>query len=289
MGRQHQPGEALVCAVAQFSAGSDMGENVLRIGELVDAAAKQGARLVVFPEASMFAWDATAEELRAAAEWGTEFIERVGEFAERAQMYVIAGVFVEVEVEDARPRNRLVVMGPDGTLRTSYDKVHLFDAFSWRESDKVSPADTHDDFSELCTVDIDGFTVGLLNCYDLRFPEMARALVERGAEVLAVSAAWVAGPLKEMHWDVLLRARAIENTCYVLGASQPPPASAGLSTILDPMGVSAATCVGLEGLALHRLEGAHLRHVRETVPSLVHRRYRITAETTRDAALATRS
>ncbi len=154
----------------------------------------------------MFAWDSSAEQLKAAASVGTEFIERVSEIAVREHLHVIAGVFADVG--DVRPRNRLIVVGPDGSLRGAYDKVHLFDAFSWRESDKVSPADTRGDLSELCTFVIDGFTVGLLNCYDLRFPEMGRALVDRGAEVLAVSAAWVAGPLKEMHWNVLLRARA---------------------------------------------------------------------------------
>lgn len=275
MAAQHQEGDGLAAAVAQFSAGTDMGKNLRRMGELADAAAKQGARLVVFPEASMFAWDATAEQIKTASARGPEFIERVAEIARRAGVYVIAGLFIDVG--DVRPRNRLIVVGPEGNLIDSYDKVHLFDAFSWRESDKVHPADTHEDMSELCVVDIDGFTVGLLNCYDLRFPELARMLVERGAEVLTVSAAWVAGPLKETHWDVLLRARAIENTCYVLGASQPPPASAGLSTIIDPMGVTAATCVELEGLALHRLDRHHLRHVRETVPSLRHRRYQVTA------------
>lgn len=277
MTSQHQAHEELTAAVAQFSGGYDIEKNLLRMGELADDAARQGARLVVFPEASMYAWDATAEQLKAASARGPEFIERVAEVARRTGTYVIAGLFIDVD--DERPRNRLIVMAPDGSLLASYDKVHLFDAFSWRESDKVTPADTREDMSELRTVAIDGFTVGLLNCYDLRFPEMARALVDRGAEVLTVSAAWVMGPLKETHWDVLLRARAIENTCYVLGSSQPPPASAGLSTIIDPMGVTAATCVEREGLALHRLSREHLRHVRETVPSLRHRRYQVTAAT----------
>jgi deaminated glutathione amidase len=106
---------------------------------------------------------------------------------------------------------------------------------------------------------------------------MARALVDAGADTLAVPAAWVAGEHKVDHWQTLLRARAIENTCYVLGANQPPPASAGLSMILDPMGLAAATCLGTEGIALHRLQQSHLRRVRETVPSLQHRRYRVTA------------
>lgn len=277
MGSRSRPGESLVGAVAQFSAGEDVAENLRRMEELTATAAEQGATLVVFPEASMFAWNASAEELKAAASRGEEFIAGVAKIALRAEVTVIAGMFFDAG--ETRPRNRLIVVGPDGSVRATYDKVHLFDAFSWRESDKVTPAEVRDDLSELCTVEVGGFTLGLLNCYDLRFPEMARALVERGADVLTVSAAWVAGPYKEMHWDVLLRARAIENTCYVLGSSQPPPLSAGLSTIVDPLGVNAATCVAGEGVAVHRLDRRHLRHVRETVPSIRHRRYRITAAT----------
>ncbi|MDN5916098.1 MAG: hydrolase [Pseudonocardia sp.] len=264
----------LAAAVCQFRGGPDVGANLRRIEELAAEAAGAGARLVVFPEASMYAWDSTADELAAAAaEHSASFLDGLSAVASQLQVTLVAGMFVPTN--SPRPHNRLVVLGPDGELRASYDKVHLFDAFSWRESDKITPGRTRADMSELCTVDVDGLTIGLLNCYDLRFPEMARALVDRGVEVLIVSSAWVAGPHKEMHWEILLRARAIENTCYVLAASQPPPAAAGLSMIVDPVGVVAATCVGVEGTAAHRLDPAHLRHARETVPSLQHRRYAV--------------
>jgi predicted amidohydrolase len=274
-----QTGRGLGAAVAQFAAGTDLEKNLLRIEELAGAAAAGGAELVVFPEASMYPWDAPAAELAAAAVDGAAgFLDGLSSIAVTTGTALIVGMFAPAPdtAVSHPPHNRMVVVGPDGALHARYDKVHLFDAFSWRESDKVTPARTHPDLSELCTVAVGGFTLGLLNCYDLRFPEMARALVDRGADVLVVSSAWVAGPHKEMHWEALLRARAIENTCYVLGSNQPPPLSVGLSMILDPMGLTAAACVGAEGLALHRLEPTHLRHVRETVPSLSHRRYHVT-------------
>lgn len=269
-------GVPLDVAVAQVAASTDVEKNLQRIGELTSAAAEQGADLVVFPEASMYPWDAAADELAAAAVGAAAvFLDGLSAIAAATRTTVVAGMFAPVP--QAPPHNRMVVIGPDGDVRAGYDKVHLYDAFSFRESDKITSGPTYPDLAELCTVPVGGFTLGLLNCYDLRFPEMARALVDRGADVLVISSAWVAGPYKEMHWESLLRARAIENTCYVLGSNQPPPASVGLSMIVDPFGHVAASCVAAEGLAMHRLEPSHLRLVRETVPALQHRRYRVVA------------
>jgi len=266
----------LTAAVGQFAAGTDVTENLRRIEELARSAAAAGAELVVFPEASMYAWDAPAEELATAArDHGKRFLDGVRDIAARARVSLLAGGYADSDGD--LPYNRLVVVTPDGRVAGSYDKVHLYDAFAWRESGKVTPAETHPDLSELCTVPVGDFTLGLLNCYDLRFPEMARALVDRGADVLVVSAAWVAGPRKELHWEVLLRARAIENTCYVLAACQPPPRSVGMSMIIDPLGAVAASCVAHEGVALHRLDPGHLADVRDILPALRHRRYRVTA------------
>lgn len=267
---------SLTTCVAQFAAGSDVAKNLERIEALTMRAKSLGSDLVVFPEASMYSWDAEPAELSEVAGGSADdFVRSLASLAQNAGMTLVVGMYSPVA--HAPPHNRMVVVGPDGELRTTYDKVHLFDSFSWRESDKVSAAYTDTDLSELATVAVGGFTLGLLNCYDLRFPEMARALVDRGAEVLVVSSAWVAGPHKERHWETLLRARAIENTCYVVASNQPPPRSAGLSMVVDPMGLIAATCVADEDVTIHRLERSHLRQIRETVPSLQHRRYRVVA------------
>src|SRR5699024_3383719 len=151
------------------------------------------------------------------------FCERLCATAKTHGITVVAGMFAPVP--GTAPRNRMIVAGSDGSLRAHYDKVHLFDAFTWRESDKVSATPTDAAFSELCTFRAGEFTVGLMNCYDLRFPELSRVLADRGCDVLLVSSAWVAGPQKEQHWEKLLRARAIENTCYVVASNQPGPGS----------------------------------------------------------------
>ena len=121
-------------------------------------------------------------------------------------------------------------MDRDG-LRASYRKIHLYDSFGYQESARLVAGPV-----EPVLVDVDGFRVGLMTCYDLRFPELARELVSRGAELLVVPAAWVAGPLKVDHWRTLARARAIENTVFVAAVGQPGPRYTGHSMVVGPAG-----------------------------------------------------
>src|SRR5207244_3037763 len=125
----------------------------------------------------------------------------------------------------------LVVVDRTGVV-ASYRKVHLYDSFGYRESDRLSAGPLRP-----VVVELHGWNVGLMTCYDLRFPEWGRALVDAGAELVVVPAAWVAGEQKVRHWRTLLAARAIENAVYVAAAGQPAPRYAGHSTVLGPDGV----------------------------------------------------
>ena len=264
----------LIAAVGQFTSVADVRANVHTIEALAQEAADSRAGLIVFPEAAMYDWQASGADLAAVADsHGQYFEEELSRIAAAYKITIVAGAFVS---DGARkPLNRLIAVGADGQLAGKYDKLHLYDAFSFRESDKVQAGAVHDDMSELCIIPVGPFKVGLLNCYDLRFPEMARALVNAGADMLVVSSAWVAGSYKELHWELLLRARAVENTCYLLGASQPPPASVGLSMIIDPLGLVAGTCAETEGIVVSRLLQSRLAEVRAIVPSLEHQRYAV--------------
>lgn len=265
----------MLVATAQLSAGMDVDANLRQIRALTEKAAHTGARVVAFPEAAMYDWTASAADTTAiATEHGQYFTDEVCRIAGDSEITVIVGGFVKGDSD--KPFNRLIVADPHGDMVGTYDKLHLYDAFSFRESDKVQPGPLKEDFSELCILDVGGFKLGLLNCYDLRFPEMGRALAHAGADALVVSSAWVAGPHKEMHWEILLRARAIENTCYVLASSQPPPGSVGLSMIIDPFGLVAATCIETEGVTTSRISRSRLDEVREIVPSSKQGRYAIT-------------
>ncbi len=136
--------------------------------------------------------------------------------AHAAGMVVLAGTVVP---GDGRAVNTVVAVR-DGALVGGYRKVHLYDAFGQRESDRLEPGPPD---APPLVVDVDGLAVGVLTCYDLRFPESARRLVDAGAQVVVVPAAWAAGPLKADHWLTLLRARAIESTAYVLGRADARP------------------------------------------------------------------
>ena len=157
--------------------------------------------------------------------------------------------------------------GPDGDLLATYRKTYLYDSFGYRESDRLTPGD-----GAAVTIKADDVTLGLMTCYDLRFPEFARGLVDAGAEALVVPAAWVRGPLKEDHWATLLRARAIENTCYVVAAGQTGATYIGCSMIIDPMGVALAALGDETALAVADVTPSRLADVRRRNPSLENRR-----------------
>jgi predicted amidohydrolase len=181
-------------------------------------------------------------------------------------VWIIAGGYEPTGTD--RPFNTLVVVNPRGELVESYRKLHLYDAFSYRESDYVTGG------TEVPpVVMIEGVAIGLVNCYDIRFPELSRDLVARGADVLSVSAAWVAGARKEEHWSTLLKARAIENTCWVLAASSSSPECIGNSLVLDPLGVERAGLGPIAaGVAVVRISLDRTAEVREILPALANRR-----------------
>ena len=170
----------------------------------------------------------------------------------------------EAGADPDRPFNTLVLRG---AAEATYRKIHLYDSFGYRESDRLTAGPTAP-----VVVELGGFGVGLLTCYDLRFPELARALVDAGAEVLVVPAAWVAGPRKVDHWRTLARARAIENTAYVVAVGQPGPRYTGHSLVFDPHG-DVVVEAGSDPTVLHAtLEHERLRQARDTNPSLANRR-----------------
>ena len=175
---------------------------------------------------------------------------------------------------DSRVSNVFVVIR-DGALIATYRKLHLYDAFAARESDTVSPG------TELPPiVEIDGWHVGVMTCYDVRFPEVARSLAVRGADVIIVSAAWVCGRLKERHWKLMTAARALENTCYVLACSEVSARNIGCSRVIDPLGEVIAQAGdgqgeagGQAGMLIARLHREVLESARRTLPVLENRRF----------------
>jgi predicted amidohydrolase len=258
---------SLLAAVAQLAPTVDGARNREQIAALTADAARSGARLVVFPEESMLLAGEVEGRLGEVvdAEWPL-FLAQLSLLAVEHELWIIAGGYEPTGSD--RPYNTLVVVNPRGEVVESYRKLHLYDAFTYRESDYVTGG------TELPPVVlIEGVAVGLVNCYDIRFPELSRDLVARGADVLSVSAAWVAGARKEAHWETLVKARAIENTCWVLASSSTSPECIGNSLVIDPMGVERAGLGPVaSGVALVEISLDRTAEVRETLPALANRR-----------------
>jgi deaminated glutathione amidase len=252
-------------AAVQLRATTDVDANLATIRDLLSRTS--GADLVVLPEASMYDFGRADQPLGPVAQpLDGPFVAALSAHAQALHCTLVAGMF-ETAPDDRRPYNTLVAIGPDGEVVAAYRKIHLYDSFGFRESDRLSPGDI-----EPVTLKVGDLVVGLMTCYDLRFPEHARLLVDAGADVLVVPAAWVTGPLKEDHWTTLLRARAIENTVFVVGAAQTGPAYSASTMIVDPMGVAVARLGDEPGVVTADVTLDRVREVRDRNPSLANRR-----------------
>jgi predicted amidohydrolase len=218
-------------AAAQLTSGSDPAINLATATEAVRRAADAGAELVALPEATLASF---GSDLRTVAEpLDGPFATGLRKLAAELGVVVVAGLFEPAP--DGRVHNTLLATGPG--VDASYRKIHLYDAFGSRESDLVAPG------KELVTITVQGVTVGLATCYDLRFADQFTALGRAGAELIVVPASWGAGPGKEEQWDLLTRARASDAQAWLLACDQawtPPvgtdPLGIGRSVLADPLG-----------------------------------------------------
>lgn len=264
MSHTEEPQERLSVALVQAASGLDPAANRAALDRLAPA----GHDLVVFPEAFARDFGEAGSDVSADAEpLDGPFVTEVARVAADRGGAVVAGMF-ERSGDPDRPYNTLVVRG---TATASYRKVHLYDSFGYRESDRLLAGPV-----EPTVVEVGGWQVGLMTCYDLRFPELTRRLVDAGAELVVVPAAWVAGPRKVHHWRTLVTARAIENTVYVAAVGQPAPRYTGHSMVVDPLGEVVAEVGGGDAgsplLVTAEVDRATLAEARRTNPSLANRR-----------------
>ncbi len=261
-------------AVLQTNSRGDKAANVEAALVLLDRAAGAGADLAVLPENVDYM--GRRDGIEAAREPIPGPTSQA--FAAKARqhgMWVVGGSIHELSEEPGKSYNTSLLFDRRGEIVARYRKVHLYDVeipgrVSARESTTVSAG------CELVTAEIEGHLAGMSICYDLRFPELYRALAVRGAELLFVPAAFMLYTGKD-HWEVLLRARAIENQCFVVaagqvGSSEPNVTCYGRSMVVDPWGTVLATAPDGVGMAVADLDFDHLRRVRAELPSLANRR-----------------
>ncbi|MFI5758492.1 carbon-nitrogen hydrolase family protein [Streptomyces sp. NPDC051569] len=228
-------------ALSQITAGPDPGRNLATVREQALRAAEAGARLVVLPEATMARFGTPLGPLAEPLDgpWATE----VRRIAREADLVVVAGMFTPAQ--DGRVANTLLATGPG--VEASYDKIHLYDAFGFAESDTVAPG------AQVVTMEVDGIRVGLATCYDVRFPELFRAHADAGAVLSLLPASWGAGPGKRDQWDLLIRARALDATVWLAAVDQAAPATDGTRPTTAPTGIGHSAVVGPDGTVRERL------------------------------------
>lgn len=255
-------------AVAQTSPTIDLEHNFETIRKYTAEAAAGGASLVVFPEEAMLLAD---DEIKPRfpellADGWPRFEALLAELASKHGLTVIAAGYEPNPT--GVPFNTVLAYGPSGDQLAKYHKVHLYDAFSYRESDYI----THG--TELPPViEVGEFRVGIANCYDLRFPELFRSMADRSVDIISLSAAWVSGKGKEMHWELLSQARAIENVSWVIAAGTVQSDAAGLSRIVDPLGIVVASLdAHNEGIAFTEITRERTDQARDMLPALNNRR-----------------
>ncbi len=267
--------DTLRVGLVQMNSQSDKETNLATAERLIDEAAEQGARLVGLPEYVSYLGPKDFHEANAERIPGPT-TERFAAKARQHGIYLLGGSILERSDKSGMYYNTSTFFSPDGELQATYRKIHLFDIditgnVSANESATILPGD------RVVTVEMDGHTLGLSICYDLRFPELYRLLALEGAEVLFVPAAFTLYTGKD-HWHTLLRARAIESQCYVLAPAQigpHEPANAqcyGHALVADPWGTVIADAPNHEGVVIADIDFEYLRQVRAQVPSLANRR-----------------
>ena len=259
-------------ALAQILGGSSPQENLELVATRTAEAAANDAQLVVFPEATMRRFGLPLAEI--AEPVNGPWAQQLRKIAEHHQLVVVAGMFTPSG--DGRVKNTLRAVGP--SVDAHYHKIHLFDAFGFRESDTVAPG------AEPVMITVAEAKVGLSTCYDVRFPGLYTRLAELGAQVICVAASWGAGVGKVEQWQLLTRARALDSTSYLVAAGQADPAAVGVvlegtaptgigySAVLSPRGEVLQSLGPEPGLLVADLDLDLVEQTRAAIPVLANRR-----------------
>lgn len=260
-------------AMVQMDTQNDKGENLRQACAWIDEAASQGVKLVCFPEVMNLIGRNVGEGggKESVPGYTTELLCKK---AEEHGIYIHGGSITEEIPGERRSRNTSVLISPEGEILAEYRKLHMFDitladGTPFNESDRVEPG------TEIVTVETELGTFGMSICYDVRFPELYRLMALRGAQVIFVPSSFTM-PTGKDHWEPLLRARAIENGCYIVAPGQigtkPAYTAYGNSLVADPWGTVIARSKDAPGLTYAEIDLDYLDQIRRQIPSLQNRR-----------------
>ncbi len=256
-------------AVVQFKASTNKNQNLQKILNYIKTAAKKGAELCAFPEFMMFytpSRQSAAELTNLAETINGEFVKSVADAAKENSILVV-GTFYEKSKKKNRVYDTSFLVNKSGNVVSTYRKIHLYDALGFRESNKLTPGSK----IVLPTKTAMG-KLGMLICYDLRFPEMSRILASAGSEILIAPSAWVKGIMKEEHWITINKTRAIENGCYVIAPDQVGNIYCGRSIAVDPFGKILLDMKKRQGIGIVDISIDKIKKTRKVLPLLKNRR-----------------
>jgi predicted amidohydrolase len=240
--------------------------------ELINEAAKDKARLICFPEFQM-AYSPPEQKPDAlhkiAEKINGNFVSKLSYSAKQNKIDVIATIyeFINTKKQNHKVFDTAIVINNLGKLKSVYRKVHLYDALGFKESKKLAAGSIIEKPTRTSVGNL-----GLLICYDMRFPEISRILTVNGASILASPSAWVAGFMKREHWEIMVKARAIENGVYVIAPNQVGNIYCGHSMVIDPFGSTLADMGSREGIEIIDIDSSRIDRIRRTLPLLMNRR-----------------
>ena len=256
-------------AIVQFKASTNKETNLKKIINFIIKAAKHQAELIAFPEFMMFYTNSsqTAKELANLSETiQGNFVARIAEEAKNNKIQVV-GTFYEKSKIKNRVYDTSFVIDKFGKIISTYRKIHLYDALGFKESKKMTSG------SKIANpVQTSIGKIGMMICYDLRFPELSRSLAASGSEILIAPSAWVQGLMKEEHWITINKSRAIENGCYVIAPDQVGNIYCGRSIVIDPYGKVLLDMKKKQGIGYVDIKLKKIKETREVLPLLKNRR-----------------
>jgi predicted amidohydrolase len=269
-------------AIVQMRSSEDKRENLKLSLDFVKEAARKKASLICFPEFQMAfsPRNQSVKKLTKIAETidQSNFILTLGESARRNRINIIATIYEKntknnsssrysINQFDNRVYDTAVIINSNGAICSVYRKLHMYDALGFRESAKMIAGNAIEK-----PVKTAAGNLGLMICYDVRFPEVSRILAINGADILAVPSAWVHGIMKEEHWQTILKARAIENGSYVAAPDQVGHIFSGRSMVVDPFGIVILDMGNREGMEVIEIDKSRIQKARESLPLLKNRR-----------------
>ena len=263
-------------ALVQMKSSTIKSENLKLSVDYIRQAAKKKIELVCFPEFQMAysPLEQSARELSTIAENAINgnFITTLRKEAKRHRIKIIATIYENIDTKrkkktDYRVSDTAIMISEKGDVMSIYRKLHLYDALGFKESAKLVGGDKIER-----PVKVGIGKIGLEICYDIRFPEMSRILTLDGADVLAIPSGWVQGIMKEEHWQIMLKARAIENGCYVIAPDQVGNIFSGRSMVIDPFGITLLDMGNKEGVGVVEIARDRVESVRKSLPLLKNRR-----------------